>query len=56
LLVSERADPVRPAAANWPRRLLGHELGRLALITALVFVAMSAAQPELFLIPAQAIR
>jgi simple sugar transport system permease protein len=47
--VSERADPVRPAAVSWPRRLLGHDLGRLALITALVFVAMSAAQPELFL-------
>lgn len=45
----ERADPVRPAAVSWPRRLLGHDLGRLAIITVLVFVAMSAAQPELFL-------
>src|SRR5271166_2464581 len=37
------------AAANWPRRLLSNSLGRLALITALVFAGMSAAQPALFL-------
>jgi simple sugar transport system permease protein len=47
--MSQRADAVRPAALSWPRRMLSHDLGRLALITALVFVAMSATQPELFL-------
>ena len=47
--MSERAASARMAAANWPRRLLSNNLGRLALITALVFAGMSAAQPALFL-------
>jgi simple sugar transport system permease protein len=46
--VSERAALARLPAANWPRRLLSSNLGRLALITVLVFAAMGAAQPELF--------
>jgi simple sugar transport system permease protein len=46
--MSERAAPARMTAAGWQRRLLGSNLGRLALITALVFAGMSAAQPELF--------
>ncbi len=47
--MSGRADPILPVALRWPRRLLRHDLGRLALITALVFVAMSAAEPGHFL-------
>jgi simple sugar transport system permease protein len=46
--VSERAAPARIATASWPRRLFASNLGRLALITGLVFAGMSAAQPELF--------
>ena len=46
--MSERAASTRIAAASWPRRLLSNNLGRLALITALVFAGMSAAEPALF--------
>ena len=46
--MSDRAVPTRLTAATWPRRLLGNNLGRLALITVLVFAVMSAAQPALF--------
>jgi simple sugar transport system permease protein len=47
--VSAPAASERPtAAAGWPRRLVGSNLGRLALITLLVFAGMSAAQPDLF--------
>ncbi len=42
------AATVRASAASWPRRLLDTNLGRLALITILVFVGMSAAEPTLF--------
>ena len=44
----EHAATVRASAASWPRRLLDTNLGRLALITVLVFVGMSAAEPALF--------
>ena len=47
--MSDRAASARMATTNWPRRLLRNNLGRLALITALVFAGMSAAQPALFL-------
>jgi simple sugar transport system permease protein len=48
--MSERAAsvPAPAAAVGWPRRLLGSNLGRLAVITVLVFAGMSAAQPDLF--------
>src|ERR1700690_1648747 len=45
--MSDHAAP-RRAAPRWPGRLFGTNLGRLALITLLVFAGMSAAQPELF--------
>ena len=46
--MTEHAATVRPSASSWPRRLLDTNLGRLALITVLVFVGMSAAEPHLF--------
>src|ERR1039458_8660270 len=45
MMTSERS---RFSFADWPRRLLNDNLGRLALITVLVFVGMSAAEPNLF--------
>ncbi len=46
--MTEHAATLRASAASWPRRLLDTNLGRLALITVLVFVGMSAAEPNLF--------
>ncbi len=46
--MTEHAATFRASAARWPRRLLDTNLGRLALITVLVFVGMSAAEPNLF--------
>ncbi len=46
--MTDEAASVRPSA-QWPRRLVDTNLGRLALITVLVFVGMSAAEPGLFL-------
>jgi len=46
--VIEHVAIFRASAAGWPRRLVDTNLGRLALITVLVFVAMSAAEPNLF--------
>ena len=46
--MTEQAETVRASAASWPRRLFHTNLGRLALITVLVFVGMSAAEPNLF--------
>jgi simple sugar transport system permease protein len=47
--LTDEAATLRTAAAQWPRRLLDSNLGRLLLITVLVFVGMSAAEPRLFL-------
>jgi simple sugar transport system permease protein len=47
--MTDSAGHARFSAANWPRRLLGSNLGRLALITTLLFAGMSAAEPGLFL-------
>ena len=47
--MSEHAEHARLSAASWPRRLVSDNIGRLALITALVFAGMSAAEPGLFL-------
>ena len=49
MMTNERANPAHFSFADWPRRLLNDNLGRLALITTLVFVGMSAAEPDLFL-------
>lgn len=46
--MTEHAATFRASAARLPRRLLDTNLGRLALITVLVFVGMSAAEPNLF--------
>jgi simple sugar transport system permease protein len=46
--MTEQAATVRASPASWPRRMLDTNLGRLALITVLVFVGMSAAEPNLF--------
>ena len=46
--MTEHAATLRASAARWPRRLLDTNLGRLALITVLVFAGMSAAEPNLF--------
>ena len=48
-MMIERAGHARFSVAGWPRRLLSDNLGRLALITALLFASMSAAEPGLFL-------
>lgn len=46
--MAEHVANVRACALSWPRRLLDTNLGRLALITVLVFIGMSAAEPHLF--------
>jgi ribose/xylose/arabinose/galactoside ABC-type transport system permease subunit len=46
--MTEHAATVHASAASWPRRMLDTNLGRLALITVLVFMGMSAAEPNLF--------